>query len=566
MHTYVAQRPAAYFDWQVEQGEENGIYFKYVVMDKRDWVSNHLLDVGIFHPTGHGYYQPEGTKERWLLQQWWRYLIARWGYSTAVQSWELNNEGPPDSSDHWQTAQDFAKFMHENDSHPHLATTSFWCCWRPEVWGDNEGYPDIDYADIHKYTGEDTLEDGSLAAYDVAAFQSEDSLSYYSDQVGKPVLRGETGLSSPGDPIFEHLTQPNPGIWYHNLLWAQLGPGGLSDPNYWWSEHVRQIDSSSISKPFYLFMRELDINKGGYDDLEVEVTNAGLRVLGQKNLSTGKAQLWIQNIDHTWRNVMGVENPVPISPQSGTIRFTMIADKEYLIEWWDTYRGSVTRTETVKSDAQGVLSLTISALEDDVAVRISGSESPQPTFVDVPFDHWAHDEIDMLYQEGYVAGCSTDPLMYCPEQIMTRAESAVFVDRGNHGAEFNPPDPTEVIFADVTLDAWYADWIHQLWDDGYTSGCGTEPLIYCPEQGHTRTEGCVFFLRMMHGVDYVPPDPQGIFVDVPLDWWGAKWIEAAYSAGLIPACETDPEPKFCPDDPLDRAMGATMMVQAKGLE
>jgi hypothetical protein len=85
-------------------------------------------------------------------------------------------------------------------------------------------------------------------------------------------------------------------------------------------------------------------------------------------------------------------------------------------------------------------------------------------------------------------------------------------------------------------------------------------------QEHTRAEGSVFFLRMMHGADYIPPDPSGIFADVPLDWWGAKWVEAAYTAGIIPACETDPELKFCPNDPLDRAMGAYMMVQAKGLE
>ena len=143
---------------------------------------------------------------------------------------------------------------------------------------------------------------------------------------------------------------------------------------------------------------------------------------------------------------------------------------------------------------------------------------PIPTFGDVPFDHPYHDEIEILYQEGYVAGCSVTPRLYCPDQTMTRAESAVFVDRGNHGAAFDPQDPTEKVFMDVPLDAWYADWVHQLWEDGYTSGCGTDPLIYCPYEGHTRAEGCVFFLRMMYGVDYEPPSPQGIFTDVTLDW------------------------------------------------
>ncbi|MCH7588965.1 MAG: right-handed parallel beta-helix repeat-containing protein [Chloroflexi bacterium] len=189
---------------------------------------------------------------------------------------------------------------------------------------------------------------------------------------------------------------------------------------------------------------------------------------------------------------------------------------------------------------------------------------PTPTFADVPFIHWAHDSIESLYQAGYISGCSTTPLLYCPEAGMTRAESAVFVVRGVQGAGYVPPDPTQQVFADVPLSEWYAKWAGQLWEDGYTAGCGTNPLVYCPTQEHTRTEGTVFFLRMLHGSGFVPPDPIGIFADVDVSFWGARWIEAAYNAGLIPACQTDPL-LFCPDEALDRAMGAYMMVQAKGL-
>jgi hypothetical protein len=132
------------------------------------------------------------------------------------------------------------------------------------------------------------------------------------------------------------------------------------------------------------------------------------------------------------------------------------------------------------------------------------------TFLDVPFSHWAHDYIETLYQSGYVSGCSNDPLLYCPEATMTRAESAVFVERGIHGAGFLP-----------SHSEWFAKWATGLWDDGFTAGCGTDPLIYCPLQGHTRAEGSVFFLRMMHGSDYVPPDPGGIFADVSSEMWYA---------------------------------------------
>jgi hypothetical protein len=207
----------------------------------------------------------------------------------------------------------------------------------------------------------------------------------------------------------------------------------------------------------------------------------------------------------------------------------------------------------------------IEGMFGEIPAECQSGATPRPTFSDVPFDHWAHDYIEWLYQAGYVAGCSTDPLMYCPEDILTRGESAVFIERGIHGADYLPPQPSERIFSDVPLGEWYANWADGLWKDGYTAGCGTEPLRFCPLREHTRAEGAVFFLRMLNGSAYIPPDPAGIFSDVPLDFWGAKWVEAAYNAGIIPACETEPELRFCPHDPLDRAMGAYMMVQAKGL-
>jgi parallel beta-helix repeat protein len=213
---------------------------------------------------------------------------------------------------------------------------------------------------------------------------------------------------------------------------------------------------------------------------------------------------------------------------------------------------------------QGV-SLAYHGAAPDMGAYEFDNGEPTPTFIDVPINHWAYETIETLYQAGYIAGCSTDPLMYCPDATMTRAESAVFIERGIQGADYLPDQPTEQIFTDVPLTEWFAKWATALWDDGYTAGCGTDPLIYCPLQGHTRAEGSVFFLRMMHGADYVPPEPAGLFGDVPIEAWYADWAEAAYEAGIIPACETEPDLLFCPEDPLDRAMAAYMMVQAKGL-
>jgi hypothetical protein len=148
---------------------------------------------------------------------------------------------------------------------------------------------------------------------------------------------------------------------------------------------------------------------------------------------------------------------------------------------------------------------------------------------------------------------------------MSRAEGAVFVERGIHDLSFFPAIPTVQVFQDLPLDSWAAKWATSLWEDGFTAGCGTDPLIYCPWQGNSRAEGSVFFLKMLYGKDYFPEIPTTqIFDDVPLSTWYAKWVHAAYNAGLLPPCQTDPTLLFCPGQSLTRDWAAYMMVQAKG--
>jgi hypothetical protein len=73
-------------------------------------------------------------------------------------------------------------------------------------------------------------------------------------------------------------------------------------------------------------------------------------------------------------------------------------------------------------------------------------------------------------------------------------------------------------------------------------------------------------MRMLNGATYEPPQPaQQTFGDVPLSTWYARWVQAAYEAGLLKACETSPQLRFCPEEPLTRALAAYMMVRAKAL-
>ena len=229
-----------------------------------------------------------------------------------------------------------------------------------------------------------------------------------------------------------------------------------------------------------------------------------------------------------------------------------------------TATASPTATATQTATATATATATQTGTATPTATS-TATPTPTPIFADVPASYWAHDYIEALYNAGFVVGCSSSPRLYCPDRILSRAESAVFVERGHHGAIPDPPYPTpsSTTFADVPSSFWGFGWIESLWQDGFTAGCATNPLAYCPDRQHTRAEGSVFFLRIKNGVSYQPPPPTNLFADVDSGAWYAGWVEAAYNQGILLACQTSPL-AFCPDAPLDRAWAAYMMVQAKG--
>jgi hypothetical protein len=109
-----------------------------------------------------------------------------------------------------------------------------------------------------------------------------------------------------------------------------------------------------------------------------------------------------------------------------------------------------------------------------------------------------------------------------------------------------------------------------MWNAGLTAGCASNPLKFCPTASFKRVEAAVFGLRLKYGMSYSPPTASGtLFAD---DWssptisWGLAWAEKAYQDGLLPACGTSgSQPLFCPNDPVDRAWSAYLIVKAKDL-
>jgi hypothetical protein len=215
----------------------------------------------------------------------------------------------------------------------------------------------------------------------------------------------------------------------------------------------------------------------------------------------------------------------------------------------------------------------------DAAKTVSATFQ-KSTFSDVPFTdpNWAY--IQALWDNGFTAGCQAtgEPLKFCPEQTMLRAESAVFMLRGKLGAIGTPTDAEPYVFGDDWSGIeWAIPWAEKMWDEGMTAGCqypaGADPKLFCPYTLFTRDMGAVFALRIKHGSDMPVPVGTGqVFADmtdlVSSDGIGVGWAEQAYAEGLIPNCGIDPvseKPNFCPFDQLDRSWSAYMIVKAKGM-
>lgn len=157
-----------------------------------------------------------------------RYIIARWGYSRNIMSWELFNE--VEWTDNFSTYKtqikdwhkEMAGFIQTKDPFDHLVTTSF-------AHDNNDAatwnLPEIDFTQTHYYNGSPNVE-----AVLVGGVRS------YLTQFAKPTLTGEFGIESGN--ISLTTIDPN-GIYFHNSLWATMLSGGMgAGASWWWDNFI----------------------------------------------------------------------------------------------------------------------------------------------------------------------------------------------------------------------------------------------------------------------------------------------------------------------------------------
>jgi len=213
--------------------------------------------------------------------------------------------------------------------------------------------------------------------------------------------------------------------------------------------------------------------------------------------------------------------------------------------------------ETVDTDGDGIGNN--ADLDDDGdGVPDVSDDYPLGRFADAPSGYWAFSFIEALARAGITAGCGGGN--YCPTSPVTRAQMAVFLERGMNGSGFSPPAATGSVFDDVGAGDFAASFIEQLASDGITAGCGNSN--YCPDSQVTRDQMAVFLLRAKYGSSYSPPTATGVFGDVGLGHWAVRWIEQLAAEGITSGCGTG---NYCPDAEVTRDQMAVFLVRTFGL-
>ena len=119
------------------------------------------------------------------------------------------------------------------------------------------------------------------------------------------------------------------------------------------------------------------------------------------------------------------------------------------------------------------------------------AEIESSRFADVDSREWWADHVERFAELEVTRGCASEPLRYCPDQPVNRAQMAAFLVRA-----LRLPDAPSRGFAD-TSGNFAEDNIDALAAAGITAGCAADPPRYCPGQPVTRAQMATFLARAL---------------------------------------------------------------------
>ena len=163
--------------------------------------------------------------------------------------------------------------------------------------------------------------------------------------------------------------------------------------------------------------------------------------------------------------------------------------------------------------------------------------------------------VERIYHAGITAGCSASPLDYCPGSNVTRAQMAVFLERGIHGSAYVPPAATG-IFADVPACPPLRAMDRAALPRRSHRRLRRDQLL--PDGTVTRAQMAVFLIKARHPVTCTYPSSGSVFTDVPAGYWAGGYVEQLWHEGVTGGAAAG---VYCPESAVAREQMAAFLVR-----
>lgn len=356
------QLQAWQLDYLFELSEKHGIYLMLCLINHgqfstdtdAEWVHNpYNIENGGFLKEPVEFLTDPRAKE--LFKRKLRYIVARWGYSVNLFSWEWFNEvnltaGLGDGSLLTPWMEEMESYLRTIDPYGRLVSNSYSCSYR----GDEPEWTTraVDYLQIHQYNQFNWSKAWRQTISDLRGGSS------------KPILIGEYGLQS--------MVNDPQGIHFHEGLWAGIFAGSAGTGMIWWWDTFLEPNNLYYHfKGVSRFMEGETLHQGRLRPIQL-VDNEQL--LGYGLVGDSKALVWARSKKYNHRYFENAARKIGSSfvrfPKvSGIIQVPGLVPGQYQVEMWDTIKGKIIKSKVRQLD-EGNFLLELPKFKKDLAFKI----------------------------------------------------------------------------------------------------------------------------------------------------------------------------------------------------
>lgn len=359
---------SAMWDYLYEKAEEYGVYISMVLfshgeMSDREALPEHGWDRSVWYkdtiyPRQYKGYVSNATefftddKTYESVKNYYRYVLARWGYSENVMSWELFNEvditdaGAANMLDEirgW--IKNSAEYLRANDPYNHMVS-----CSTASYNSTLSTYNVMDFIYYHCY---------NYTNLEMIARLQKEQWQIYR----KPVLFGEVGHTGSlatlaGGAITKELVN------FHQQNWIGVMGGGAGTAMTWAWEGIEKYEGYWDFQIVSEIAKEIpweDPNMFMYNTSSAEPSNAQIKAMGYRGEDYAYLWFYDDQYKHYNRVITTFKNETAqLKLKNGT----------YHVRWINTWTGVSIKKETIQVK-NGVTVLKMPKWEKDVAVAIT---------------------------------------------------------------------------------------------------------------------------------------------------------------------------------------------------